>query len=211
MEEAPRGQQGGCTATKEVGLGGTRDWTVDTRLKIQGPRLFRGHQGSSHIKGWGSDSLGRATFSVLICFDPPISSALLDIFSCLPQRTVASPAEMQVASSIQEASRSQPQFLPHQPQDPTRDKTLWIWVSRGSGEVPQPEGEHTACMGQPSASGSPDDRRWNCLLNWGFLGATSANILKRPEAQRRGTRMDHSLLCSKIDAFPPTRCFGQLT
>lgn len=127
---------------------------MDTRLKIQGPRLFRGHQGSSHIKGWGSDSLGRATFSVLICFDFPISSAL----SSRVCHSVLWPPQQRGRwpRASKEASRSQPQFLPHQPQDPTRDKTLWIWVSRRSGEVPQPEGEHTACMGQPSASGSPD-------------------------------------------------------
>lgn len=138
MQGAARSQPGGYTVTKEVGLGGTRDQTVDTRLKAQGPSLLQGHQGASHIKGWDSDNLGQATFSVWIHFDSPIRSALLDIFSCLPQRTAVPQAERPTASSIR-GGQQQPapaglsghMLFPHQPQGPRRDKTLNLGV-RGS-------------------------------------------------------------------------------
>lgn len=46
------------TSTEEMGLSGIRVHTVDTRLKTQVLKLFRGEQRDSHIKSLDSDNLG---------------------------------------------------------------------------------------------------------------------------------------------------------
>lgn len=52
-------------------------------------KLFWADRGDSHIKGWDSDNLRKATFAVWIHTDSPINSALLERLLCLPLHAMA--------------------------------------------------------------------------------------------------------------------------
>lgn len=157
------------TSREETGLGGTRVHTVDTRLKTQVLNLFQGDQGNSHIKGWNSDNLGKATFAVWIHTDSPINSALLDRFLCLSQHTMVPTSKGRQPWVCKDTSRSQihSQALwaqaPFSPAPGLQEEQNTLDLgSEGAREVPESQDECRAYMKQHSASGS-SDKRWHCL------------------------------------------------